>query len=70
VEWEQFSFTATASTSDTILDCHGVDASGAVLPDNVVVTAQSAAPEPFSMVLAGSGLEIIGLVRGARRTQR
>jgi hypothetical protein len=64
--WTQYTFTETAESDWTYLMFHGTDANGAILLDNVVVTASSAAPEPASLLLISSGLLIIAL----RRTQR
>ncbi len=66
VSYQQFTFTDIASTNLTRIDFHAVDSSGAILLDNVVVTTHQSAgvtPEPFSMVLAGSGLLLVGLIR-------
>ncbi len=55
VAYEEFSYLATASTNLTQLDFHAVDANGAILLDNVVVTDASV-PEPMSILLVASGL--------------
>ena len=67
VAYQQFSFSVTASTSDTRIDFHGVDSNGSILLDNVSVTNASATPEPGTLVLAGAVLVGLGLARRGRR---
>ncbi len=50
--YTQFTFVETASSSSTSIYFHGADATGAVLLDNVSVTAITAVPEPASWALA------------------
>jgi hypothetical protein len=64
--YTEYTFTETASTNDTRIDFHSVDTNGLIELDNVVVTAQSATPEPMTMLLTGSGLVLAGLLRKRR----
>lgn len=66
VDYRQFTFSELATSSTTRIDFHAIDSSGAILLDNVVVTAQSSAPEPVAFIIAGSGLTLIGLLRKRR----
>ena len=65
--WTQYTFTETATSTSTNLMFHGTDGGGAILLDNVVVTAQFVAPEPSSLLLISSGLVIVGLYRRRAR---
>ncbi len=67
VTYQHFTFTETASSSSTQLMFHGIDSSGAILLDDVVVTAVSPVPETTSLLLMGSGLMIVGLRRRAKK---
>ena len=68
--YTEYAFTETASSTATRIDFHAVDSDGALLLDNVVVTAQSAAPEPMTLALTGSGLVVVGLLRRRRMAAR
>lgn len=73
VDYVEYTFTELASTNDTRIDFHAVDSSGAILLDNVVVQDHqdvTATPEPFSFVLAGSGLLFVGLAKRKRGQNR
>jgi hypothetical protein len=67
VPYTFFSFTETASSSSTSVYFHGADGSGAVLLDNVSITA---VPEPGSLALCAFGsLSLSALLfRRRRRT--
>ncbi len=67
VAYQQFSFTVTASTSDTRIDFHAVDSNGSILLDDVSVTDASATPEPGTLILAGAALLGLGVARRGRR---
>jgi hypothetical protein len=63
--YQQYTFTETgiAGQDFSILEFHGLDANGAMLLDNVSVTA---VPEPVSFSLVGSGLVLAGMRRRRR----
>jgi hypothetical protein len=67
VAYQQFTFTETASSNSTQLIFHGTDSTGAILLDDVVVTAVTPVPETTSLLLMGSGLLIVGLRRRAKK---
>jgi hypothetical protein len=54
--FRQFTFTETASLSNTLVFFHATNATGSILLDNVVATAISATPEPGSLLLMSAGL--------------
>ena len=57
----QYTFTETASLSNTLFYFHGTDASGAILVDDLVITQNEDTPEPASLLLMSLGLSIVGL---------
>ncbi|HWB54806.1 MAG TPA: hypothetical protein VG722_11460 [Tepidisphaeraceae bacterium] len=67
--YQQFTFTEVASETTTTLGFHGTDGSGAILLDNVSVTAyqSSATPEPSSFLLSAFGV-LAGVLLLKRRT--
>jgi MYXO-CTERM domain-containing protein len=70
IGYQEVTFTELASTSTTRIDFHSVDSAGSILLDNVSVTPDAGTPEPFSMLLAGSGLLAVGLMRRRRAAQK
>jgi PEP-CTERM motif len=56
-QYQQFTFTETATTNLTRIDFHAVDATGSVLVDNISVDL-AGVPEPSSLVLLGSAAAI------------
>jgi len=67
VGYEEFTYVATASSTDTRIDFHGVETNGAILLDNVSVSPVSSAPEPVSLVLTGAALLLVGVLPNARK---